>query len=341
VSTDKKVAVLGTGAIGSSVGADFTRAGYDVVLIDQWAAHVEAMKSRGLHIKMAEEELHVPVRAFHLCELCATHPRFDIVFLAAKSYDTLWMVQVIKPYLKEDGVLVSLQNSINDEWIPSIIGYQRDVGSVLELSAEIFEPGQVKRNSNHKKTWFALGELHGRMTPRLKEIAEILGNAGRVDMTTNIWGAKMSKLVVNTMISGVCGIFGLRDWELIQRPELVEVSIRLGRESLQVGTNLGYNMEPIFGMSAQDLMGSTDDVLKKSLLTLVSHIGKEARSMIYQDLLKKRRTEIDYINGLVVRKGREANVPTPFNATVASVIKQIELGELEPDISNLSKFPTK
>ncbi|MEI9476897.1 MAG: 2-dehydropantoate 2-reductase [Deltaproteobacteria bacterium] len=338
---DKKIAVLGTGAIGSSVGADFTRAGYDVVLIDQWAAHVEAMKSKGLRIKMAEEELHVPVRAFHLYELCVTQPRFDIVFLAAKSYDTLWMVQFIKPYLKEDGVLVSLQNSINDEWIPPIIGYQRDIGSVLELSAEVFEPGQVKRNSNHKKTWFALGELHGRMTPRLKQIAEILGNAGRVDMTTNIWGAKMSKLVVNTMISGVCGIFGLRDWELIQRPELVEVSIRLGRESLRVGTNLGYNMEPIFGMSAQDLLGSTDDVLKKSLLTLVSYIGKEARSMIYQDLLKKRQTEIDYINGLVVRKGREADVPTPFNATVASVIKQIELGELEPDVSNLAKFPTK
>jgi 2-dehydropantoate 2-reductase len=81
--------------------------------------------------------------------------------------------------------------------------------------------------------------------------------------------------------------------------------------------------------------------LKKSLLTLVSHIGKEARSMIYQDLLKKRRTEIDYINGLVVKKGREANVETPFNETVASVIKQIELGELEPDVSNLEKFPTK
>ena len=338
---NKKIAVLGTGAIGSSVGADFTRAGYDVVLIDQWPAHVEAMKSRGLHIKMATEELHVPVRAYHLCELCATQPQFDIVFLACKSYDTLWMVQFIKPYLKTDGVLVSLQNSLNDEWISPMIGHQRDIGCVLELSGEVFEPGLVKRNSDQKRTWFGLGELHGRLTPRLKEIAEILGNAGRVDMTTNIWGAKWSKLVVNSMISGVSAMFGLRDWELIQRPDLVEVSIRAGRESLQVGTGLGYNMEPIFGMSAQDLMGSTDDVLKKSLITLVSHIGREARSMIFQDLLKKRRTETDYINGLVVRKGDEAKVETPFNATVVSVIKQIERGELEPDLANVTKFPRK
>jgi len=175
----------------------------------------------------------------------------------------------------------------------------------------------------------------------LKEVAEILSHAGRVDMTTNIWGAKMSKLVVNTMISGACGIFGLRDWELINRPELVEISIRLGRESLRVGTTLGYNMEPIFGMNAQDLLGSTDDVLKKSLITLVSHIGKEARSMIYQDLLKKRRTEIDYINGLVVKKGKEGGVETPFNAKVAELINQIESGALEPDVSNASRFPSR
>ncbi len=338
---DKKIAILGTGAIGSSVGADFTRAGYDVVLIDQWAAHVEAMKSKGLRIKMATEEFQVPVRALHLSEVCITQPRFDIVFLASKSYDTPWMVQFIKPYLKEDGVLISLQNSMNDEWIPPIIGYQRDIGSVLELSAEIFEPGLVKRNSDHKKTWFALGELHGRITPRLQEVAEILKKAGRVDMTTNIWGAKMSKLVVNSMISGMCGVFGMGDWEIIQRPELVEISIRLGRESLRVGTTLGYNMEPIFGMSAQDLMGSADDVLKKSLIVLVSHVGKEARSMIYQDLLKKRRTEVDYINGLVVKKASVAGIETPFNEALASVINRIERGELEPDISNISQFPQK
>ena len=175
----------------------------------------------------------------------------------------------------------------------------------------------------------------------MKEIAEILGHAGRVDITTNIWGAKMSKLVVNSMISGACGAFGLTDWGVIQRPELVEIIVKEGKESLQVGSTLGYNMEPIFGMSAEDLKGSTDDVLKRNLLTLVSHTGQEARSMIFQDILKKRQTEIDYISGLIVRKGRAAGVPTPFNETVTSVIKEIELGKGEPDVSNVSRFPMK
>ncbi len=335
---DKDIAILGTGAIGSCVGADLTKAGYDVLLIDQWPAHIEAMKTHGLHVKMPNEEFHAQVRALHLCELCTIQPQFDIVFLTAKSYDTLWMVQFIKPYLKPDGVLVSLQNSLNDEWITPIIGYERDIGSVVELSAEIFEPGHVKRNSDQGRTWFALGELHGRITPRLKEIAEILRNTGRGDITTNIWGAKWSKLVVNSMISGVCGIFGVRDWELVQKPELLEISINLGKESLLVGTTLGYHLEPIFGMIAEDFLGATDEVLKKSLTTLVSHIGKEARSMVFQDHLKGRRTEIDYINGLVVRKGREAKIPTPLNEAVTSVTKQIELGKLKPNLCNLSEI---
>jgi 2-dehydropantoate 2-reductase len=299
------------------------------------------MKDRGLYIKVAHEERQIPVKAFHLCELAAWQPQFDVVFLTVKSNDTCWMVEFIKPYLKPDGVLVSLQNSLNDEWIAPIIGHHRDVGSVVELSAEIFEPGQIKRNSDRGRTWFALGELHGRLTPRLKEIAQILRNTGRVDETTNIWGAKWSKLVVNSMISGICGILGVRDWELIQKPELVGISVGLGKETMQVGVTLGYNLEPVFGMTAEDFLGATDELLKKCLDRLVSHIGQEARSMVFQDLLKKRRTEIDYINGLVVRKGQEANVSTPLNATVASVIKEIESGKIQPALSNLSKFPTK
>ena len=111
----KKIAVLGTGAIGSSVGADLTRQGYDVVLIDQWPAHVEAMKTHGLRIIMKEEEIHTSVQAIHLCELSSRGHQFDIVFLSSKSYDSCWMAELIKPYLKPEGFLVSLQNSLNDK----------------------------------------------------------------------------------------------------------------------------------------------------------------------------------------------------------------------------------
>jgi 2-dehydropantoate 2-reductase len=97
---EDKMAVLGTGAIGSSVGADLTKAGYDVMLIDQWPAHVEAMKADGLRVTMTDEDLHTPVNAIHICELASLTHAFDIVFLTAKSYDSCWMAELIKPHYR-------------------------------------------------------------------------------------------------------------------------------------------------------------------------------------------------------------------------------------------------
>jgi 2-dehydropantoate 2-reductase len=331
----KELAVLGTGAIGSSIGADLTRAGYDVHLIDQWPAHIEAMKAKGLRVIMPQEEVHTPVQAVHLCEVCSLKREFDIVFLTAKSYDTCWMVEFIKPYLKPGGVLVSIQNSLNDEWIAPIIGYERDIASVIELSAEMFEPGVVRRNTDHSRTWFALGELHGRSTPRLQEISTILGAAGKAEITTNIWGAKWSKLAVNCMAQAVAGVLGIFDWEIARNPKVLGLCIGLGRECFQVGMALGYRLEPIFGMIAEEWMGSTDEVLERNLMTLISHVGKKARNSILQDHLKGRRSEVDFMNGLVVTKGKEAGVPTPLNHEILSITKEIEGGTLKPRLENL------
>jgi 2-dehydropantoate 2-reductase len=331
----KKIAVLGTGAIGSSVGADLTKAGYDVVLIDQWPAHVEAMKNKGLRVIMPDEDLHTPVEAYHLCEVCTLSYQFDIVFLTAKSYDSCWMTQFIKPYLKPQGALVSLQNSLNDELIAPIIGFTRDVGCVVELSAEIFKPSLVKRNTTHAGTWFGVGELHGRVTPRAEELTGILSNVGKASTTTNIWGAKWTKLIANTMLQAPIGILGLREMEATEIPQIFDFCIKLGREAAAVGAALGYTLEAIYGLSPEEFMGSTDEVLRKNLQTLVTHMGKEARNSVLQDHLKGRYSEVDYLNGLVVRKGKEAGISTPLNEAVTSLTKQIQFGTLKPDRGNL------
>jgi 2-dehydropantoate 2-reductase len=285
---------------------------------------------------MAEGELVAPVQAMHCCELCTLHEPFDIVFITAKSYDTCWMVELIKPYLRPNGVLVSLQNSLNDEWIAPLVGYQRDVAGVIELSAETLEPGVVQRNTPPARTWFAVGELHGRVTPRLGEIAGILGAAGKTEISPNIWGAKWSKLTVNCMSQALSAILGISDWEISQNPRLLELSIRLGRECLQAGTALGYRAEPIFGLSAEEFLGAADGVLKKTLLTLVAHIGRKAKNSMLQDLVKGRRSEIDFMNGLVAKKGREAGIPTPLNDAITSLVQRIEQGDLRPAAGNIA-----
>ena len=331
----RSIAVLGAGAIGSSVGADLTEAGEDVVLIDPWPAHVEAMRNEGLRVVMPDLYLETLVRALHIGELASERPMFDIVLLAAKSYDTTWMCHLIAPYLADDGLLVGLQNGMNEEMITPIVGRERTVACVVELSAEIWEPGLVQRDTTRSGTWFAVGELDGAITDRVEEVAALLRNSARVDVTDNIFGAKWSKLVVNSMTMGPYSLLGLKNWEASALPGMTEISVRIGRESATVGQALGYRLEPIFGMTAEQFSGEGDEMLVNAIRVLHGHIGKDATTASVQDQKKGRRTELDHITGTVVRKGREAGVPTPANDAVIELAGEITRGERKMEPANL------
>ncbi len=334
----RRIAVLGAGAIGSSIAADLAKADFDVTVVDQWPAHVEAIKSAGLRIVMPDEDLQIAVRACHLCELASIQPEFDIVFLAAKSGDSAWMVELIKPFLAADGVLVGMQNSMNDDSNAAIVGRGRTMGCVVELSGEIFTPGLVQRNTTRTGTWFAVGELDGSMTPRVREIQTILQNVATVDLANNIYGAKWTKLIVNTMAMGPNSVLGLRSWESVQLPGMFDFALKLGTESLAVGEALGYRIEPIFGLRADEFAGSPEEVLAKAAATLRKATGTKSRTAAIQDHLKGRRSEIEYINGLVARKGREVNVPTPYNDAVVELDRQINQGLLKMDAENFERL---
>lgn len=334
----KRIAVLGAGAIGSSVGADLTNAGYDVTVIDQWPAQVEAMQAHGLRIVMPDLELRTPVRAMHLCDLATVDPRFDIVLMAVKSYDTRWLAEMIKPYLEPNGWFVGVQNSMNDENIASIIGRERVVGCCVELSAEIFTPGTVQRNTTHQGTWFGLGELDGKLTKRVYELEELFRNVGKVTVTTNIFGTKWTKLIANSMTMGPFGLFGLKNVDAAKIPGMFELSVRIGRESMAVGHALGYRMEPVFGLLADEFAGATDEVLITAMKTLLAHIGNNSRTAVVHDNLKGRRTELELISGLVAAKGKELGIPTPCNAAVAEIDRQIHQGKLKMHPSNFERL---
>jgi len=334
----KKIAVLGCGAIGSSVGADLTDAGFDVTLIDQWPPHVEKMKSEGLHIKMPDLDLQIPVKAFHLHEIYSLQPKFDLILLASKSYDSVWLTHFIKPYLKPTGVLVGLQNSMNDEHIAPIIGFQNEIGCVIELSAELVEPGYVVRNTTRTTTWFSPGELHGLLTPRLKALEDLFQHCATTKMTSNIWGAKWSKLISNTMTQGPIGMLGIRSYEAGQLPGFFELAFELGKETYEVGRALGMEIEPIFGLTQEDFLGTSDDVINKLLHTLLKHLGKNSRNAVVQDHAKGRKTEVAYLNGLVVKKGELVGIPTPYNKAVTVINQQIEQGLISTSPENLERI---
>ena len=331
---EKKIAVLGAGSIGSSVGADLTDAGLDVTIIDQWPAHVEVMRESGLDITMPDMHLQIPVTAWHLCELAQHMPQFDIVFLVVKSYDTRWLAQLVEPYLKEDGVFIGLQNGMNNETISSVVGVERTIGAVVELSAEIFTPGIVKRDTPRHGTWFGLGELDGSLTPRLEEVKKIMENVANISLTQNIEGAKWTKLICNTMTMGPIGLTGLKNWDARKLPGMFEMSVALGRESMAVGKALGYELEPVFGLKAEDFSEANDEMLINAMETLMAHVGKEGITAAIHDHIKGRQSEMSLVSGLVARAGEKLGIPVTCNAAVTEIDRRINEGEIRMDPSN-------
>ena len=335
----ERMAVLGVGAIGSIIGGYLSRAGRDLTLIDAWAAHVDAMQNSGLRVAAVDEDFTTPVKAVHLGQLSSMTESFDLIFLSVKSYDTVWATHLLKSHLKPGGVVVSAQNSINDDVIGSIVGYSSVIGCVITLGAGIYEPAHVQRTSASDRPAFAVGELNGMKTHRLESLAELLEAGGPTKVTANLWGERWAKLATNCMSNSVAALTGLGSADIRLTPGVVEQYVRIGAEVVRVGTALGVEIEPINGIAAEmyPRAASDGEAMEEVKTRLAEGAGQlgEGRPSMAQDVVKGRRTEIEYLNGYAARKGEEVEIATPINRAMTHLIHQMESGELEPAVDNI------
>jgi 2-dehydropantoate 2-reductase len=331
----KKIAVLGTGANGAAIGADLTRAGLDVVLIDQWPENVAALRERGARIEMPGEVLTVPVRAFNLCDVCTFTDRFDIVLMLVKAYDSRWAAQLIEPYLKRDGLLVGVQNGMTTQTIADVVGPSRSLGCVIEISSSLFVPGVTVRDSNHARSWFAVGPNEPEETGRAEEIAELLRHAGRVSVVENVQATKWMKFISNATTLVSTALFGLSRHEGAASPEGRDLMLRSGQEALEVGQALGHPVLPIFGLTENDVahLNSVVDLLLDTLLK--GFTLPTTKTTVLQDWMKGRHSEVNDLNGTVVAEAEWLGREAPVNAAIVEIALEIESGRLKPDPANI------
>jgi len=331
---DKKIAVLATGANGSCIAADLTRAGLDVSMIDQWAEHVEAMRANGLTITTKDDAYNVAVKAYHLSDVCALNEKFDVVLLTSKAYDSRWLCEFIKPYLADDGLLVAVQNCMTAEMIGDIVGPERTLGCVVELASQLFEPGEVRRSTKPEGTWFGLGAFDPAHEDRLEDVAEVLRHAGAVDITDDILSAKWMKLIVNAMTMALKAILGTTNEQVFKLPGARELFLRSGEEALAAGQLLGYKVVPILGLTPEDVE-NTNNLLETLLEKIVHDVGPTALNTVLQDHMKGRYSEIDMINGMIAEESAKNGRPTPVSDVLVDLTRRIHAGELKPDQANL------
>lgn len=339
----KRIAVVGAGAIGGYVGAHLARAGEDVLLIDAWAEHVDTIRRDGLWVSGMQErdKFTIPIRALHISDVpqLIREKPIDVALISVKSYDTEWATMLILPYLAPGGVIVSLQNSINEDRIAAIAGWGRTMGcTVNTIGGELIGPGRVVRTTssgNRQHVGLGVGEVHGQVTQRAEMVAALLDHAEYAAPITNLWGARWSKLVINAMRNGVSAATGMSGKERDTDETTRWLTIRLGSTAIRVGEAMGLALENV-GLDFKTLAraGENDPAALRDIVDQIvgrlSGLADEQRPSMGQDIIKGRRTETDFINGLVALRGRENGVDAQIHAQVNDLVKEVESGRLKP-----------
>lgn len=349
---NKRIVFVGAGALGGYVGGTLAELGHDVTFVDPWPEQVEAIRAGRLELDgMTPQERFTvtKAKAVHLSEVQSfAKAPIDVAFVAMKSYDTAWTTALVAPYLAPQGFVVSLQNCLNEETIAGIVGWGRTVGVVASLiSVDLYEAGRIRRTvakGGDKHTVFRIGEPHGRITPRVEELVGWFRGIDSAKATPNLWGERWTKLVQNAMNNPITSASGLSTPACLSDPAIRRFSLQVAGEGIRVGQALGYQLEKIRGIEADVLARAAEgdkpalDVVESALVPKPGTNPRAdlQRPSMAQDILKRRRTEIDFMNGFIARKGAEVGVATPANAKITALVTKIERGELAPSPSHLT-----
>jgi 2-dehydropantoate 2-reductase len=330
-----QITIVGTGAIGGTIGAYLARAGLPVTLCDATAEHVAAINRDGLTIQGWAERFSVKAPAMLPDSLRAP---LDVVLLAVKAQHTATAMDAIAPLLADDGVVISLQNGLNEQTIAARVGPERTIGCLVNFSADYLEPGLIHYGGPGA---IKIGELDGRITLRLERLGELLGAWGAVELTPNIWGYLWGKLGYGNMLYATA----LADASMAEvidryRPLMIE----LASEVYEVADRLDIRLEAFDGVEpALYYPREQRDwaAIGRSLDALVERRRRDQkqRSGIWRDIMvRRRRSEVDEQLGAVARHGAAVGLPLPLTRRVIDRIHDLEQGSIAPSWEHLDEL---
>lgn len=333
---EKRIAVVGTGANGGAIAADMTNAGFDVTCIEQWPAHVEAIRANGVTVRSPQgEEKVTKLNIFHLCQVAEITEPFDLVYVVTKAYDARWHCELIKPLLAPDGLAVGLQNGMTLDDMAEVFGPERTFASAIEIAGNCFEPGVIERQTPPSGCWFSLGPYDDRApAERAEELAVPLRSAGAVEITDDPRSSKWMKLVANAAEMLPSAILGVPLVAALHVDGMREVMDAAGTEALQAALGTGSKIVPMFGQEGIDDL--PPERYSAALLdaVLAGWSLEDTKVAILQDWIKGRKGEGEEMSGLVVEELEKLGGEAPVNQMLVELSRRIERGELKPGLEN-------
>ncbi len=299
-----KTVIMGAGAMGSLFGGLLTLSGEEVWLVDIWKDHIDAIRSSGLRIEDKGEVQTIQVNA---TTEVASPGKADLVIFFVKTYHTEKAVRDALALQKEDTLFLTLQNGLgNEEVISQQVDREKVILGVTNHGATLLGPGSI-RHAGRGKT--SIGELNREITDRVKQITQMLSQAGiETEISSNIHNLVWTKLVVNIGMNALTALTGFKNGQLLDHPETLRLMETLVSEAVEVASRKGVQME---GNPFEKVKG-------------VAEATRENRSSMGQDFDHKRRTEIDAINGALVKEANRLGISVPFNQAITDLVKAIE-----------------
>ena len=347
-----RIAVVGAGAIGSLLGAHLARRGHDVLLVGR-AEQVEAIQRNGLRLINRDGSVDVD----RLDAKPAIDREVDLVLLTVKTQDVATASREIASRSMTAPV-VALQNGVQADFVAAAeLGQDRVVGGVVMASATYLEPGTV---SVHFLGWLVVGEPFASPGPRLNRVAEVLRDALPSYVTRDLRRTRWGKLISN-LNNGLSAATGLPMSEIGRTETGRRLAVRVMREGMRVASACGIKLDhALYGLAPSALRQAPEAALIAVLQGLItpaigrlpekvgmrllaaagrSRLGRlPIRGSTWQSLARGRPTEIEFLNGEIVREGQARGIRVPYNVAVLEAVRSLEKGAPTWTLDGLLQF---
>jgi 2-dehydropantoate 2-reductase len=297
-----RICVFGTGGVGGYFGGLLARSGADVTFLAR-GEHLRALQARGLTLRTVRETFTIPVKA-------AGDPRAagpaDLVLFCVKSYDTESAGRSLRGVLAPGGVVLTLQNGIdNEEKLEAILGRGTVLGGAAYIWSTITGPGVITQTGGACK--IAFGELDGSSTERARRILAACQRAGfPCELTADLWRVLWEKFLFICALGGMTAVTRLPLGDILAEPQAREMFRGI--------------MAEIYALSRAERIALADDIVER-MMTFADGLDKDGRSSLYSDLATGRPLELDALNGKVVELGLRHGIPTPMNFAVTACLR--------------------
>ena len=333
ISNDLSLLVAGVGAVGGITAALLRKKGYDVEVVCKYDDYASLIINDGLEVKGAAGDYKVKMPAYSSVNQITE--RKDVIFLATKATDMIEAAKAILPVLKEKGHLVSLQNGLCEDELAQIVGSERIIGCVVGWGATMELRGKLFMSSRGD---FILGYPNRKPDEFIESLAEIMSAIVPVRTTDNILGHLYSKLIINSCITPLGAICGLFLGRMLFRKKARKIFIEIIREAITVADKMKIEVE-VFGgkLNFYNFLkgeGTLGKIKRHITLMVVGFKYRKLKSSSLQSIERGKPTEIEYLNGYIVRNGLALGVPVPLNTAIVNMIHEIEKGTRKISESN-------